>query len=966
MLDRGSEWRRWDLHVHTPESALTNHYRDWPSYIDALEAKGAGVSVIGITDYCSIEGYKKIIEAKAAGRLSGFDLVIPNIEFRTHPEMGNGRAINLHILVDPEAKDAITHIERCLGLLTFEYDRIHYPCSTQGLRSLGVAVDSSQTDEWGAFKTGVNAFKPDFGAVRRWLDNEGYWLRQNGLVVVANGKDGPSGLSKDAGFAAVREELYRCADMIFSGNPADRAYFLGCGSDVASEVKRKNGSLKPCIHGSDAHDEDKLFQPDNDRYCWIKAKPTFEGLRQLLHEPEHRVAIGPTPPSPTDTSKIMDHVRLAGVPDWFADETIYLNPGLVTIIGEKGAGKTALAELIAFTTAAWKSEGSPASFITKASPTIDDLMVTVTWANGDITSRRVGDGRAGDLPRIRYLSQDFVEELCSNDLSGSRLIREIEDVVFGYIEEGDRLDSSDFAGLRRLRTDNIMQKKREVNARISTINREILAIDERLAARPEKQMLLQRTADDLAAIDAQLPALQVSVDPAVAAEIERLTGIRKEKGAQVASANRRLTRLAATRAKTSDFVATTERAFLELRPALIEVGFTEEQADRLRPTIPVDALDPFDSIETRLSQDVAMLSGQAEALDPVGETIVDLDQRIETLSGVLATDEQQRIRLIELQKQRARIEGDQRRLEAEIANLDGPVTAALATKIEERWTTYLSYFDLLDEERVELAKLYAPLEKVIPADGDGAEAGFELDVRLSAAPSEWIEVGRDMFDKRRNGVALANDGVLRETRRTLFEAWQSADRPAIRSSLEWLMGEMGPPAVISEQLLGHASLERVNDWLFSTDHITLDYGLKYRSTDLERLSPGTRGIVLLVLYLAMDRQDRRPLIIDQPEGNLDNSSIYEALVPFLRKAKLTRQVILVSHNPNLVVTTDADQVLVARADRPEGARHPIISYSTGALEDAGTEEAIRAQTVKLLEGGRDPFKTREKRYALPA
>jgi ATPase subunit of ABC transporter with duplicated ATPase domains len=208
--------------------------------------------------------------------------------------------------------------------------------------------------------------------------------------------------------------------------------------------------------------------------------------------------------------------------------------------------------------------------------------------------------------------------------------------------------------------------------------------------------------------------------------------------------------------------------------------------------------------------------------------------------------------------------------------------------------------------------------------------------------------------------------VLRETRRTLFEAWQSADRPAIRSSLEWLMGEMGPPAVISEQLLGHASLERVNDWLFSTDHITLDYGLKYRSTDLERLSPGTRGIVLLVLYLAMDRQDRRPLIIDQPEGNLDNSSIYEALVPFLRKAKLTRQVILVSHNPNLVVTTDADQILVARADRPEGARHPIISYSTGALEDAGTEEAIRAQTVKLLEGGRDPFKTREKRYALPA
>ena len=50
--------------------------------------------------------------------------------------MGNGRAINLHILVDPEAKDAILHIERCFGLLTFEYNGIRYPCSTQGLRSL--------------------------------------------------------------------------------------------------------------------------------------------------------------------------------------------------------------------------------------------------------------------------------------------------------------------------------------------------------------------------------------------------------------------------------------------------------------------------------------------------------------------------------------------------------------------------------------------------------------------------------------------------------------------------------------------------------------------------------------------------------------------------------------------------------------------------------------------------------------
>jgi predicted ATPase len=116
----------------------------------------------------------------------------------------------------------------------------------------------------------------------------------------------------------------------------------------------------------------------------------------------------------------------------------------------------------------------------------------------------------------------------------------------------------------------------------------------------------------------------------------------------------------------------------------------------------------------------------------------------------------------------------------------------------------------------------------------------------------------------------------------------------------------------------------------------------------------------------MDQHDLRPVIIDQPEGNLDNSSVYDSLVPFLRRAKKRRQMILVTHNPNLVVAADADQVIVATATKKANAKHPQITYRSGSLEDVGSATAIRELAVRLLEGGKTPFKLRDKRWDIPS
>jgi ABC-type cobalamin/Fe3+-siderophores transport system ATPase subunit len=153
--------------------------------------------------------------------------------------------------------------------------------------------------------------------------------------------------------------------------------------------------------------------------------------------------------------------------------------------------------------------------------------------------------------------------------------------------------------------------------------------------------------------------------------------------------------------------------------------------------------------------------------------------------------------------------------------------------------------------------------------------------------------------------------------------------------------------------------------LFAVDHISIEHGIQYEGKDLKSLSPGTKGIVLMILYLAVDRSDNRPLIVDQPDENLDNQSTYEILRNYFREAKKRRQIVIITHNPNLVVNTDAEQVIVAQSEiRANGL--PYIRYSLGSLEaleaDGPIAGSIREEVCRILEGGRRAFRMRQRRY----
>ena len=245
------------------------------------------------------------------------------------------------------------------------------------------------------------------------------------------------------------------------------------------------------------------------------------------------------------------------------------------------------------------------------------------------------------------------------------------------------------------------------------------------------------------------------------------------------------------------------------------------------------------------------------------------------------------------------------------------------------------------------------------APGDDEERQLDFYIRWNVDIDSWIERGNALFDQRKGHPFESTTKFKEVVEETLLPAWTSGDPDQVKAAMEIFLDKL--KQVKAESFLRQSSSHATMlDWVFGCDHITLAYGLRYYGTEIEKLSPGTKGIVLLILYLAMDIEDLRPLIVDQPEENLDNESIYSLLSVYFRKAKQRRQVIIITHNPNLVVNTDAEQVIIASASRKKGV-FPEFAYEGGALEDV---LGVRKRVCSILEGGEKAFLEREKRYAL--
>jgi hypothetical protein len=352
IYPNGSEWRRWDLHIHTPltkkEDRFTGTTEDekWANYVEAINVYPHEIAAVGITDYFSIDGYFRFLEEQKAGNITKkISLVIPNVELRIHPVSKDGQGLNLHVLFDPKVADQIQN--RFLDQLEFEHGDRNYSANPASLIELGrVLRNEPNLNDAAALRAGIAKYLISIDCIRK-IFKQDKALRKDCIVVIANGNDGLSGLykRKDAQVAGLVDSICQFSDAIFSSSANDAKYYLGQKADDPQEIVRRYHSLMPCFHGCDAHGLDKVFEPDDKRYCWIKADPTFNGLRQTLHEPELRVHIGPTKPGNKIPYEVISHIVTGDAT--FANAQVPLHPDLTCLIGGRSTGKSLFLAMMA-------------------------------------------------------------------------------------------------------------------------------------------------------------------------------------------------------------------------------------------------------------------------------------------------------------------------------------------------------------------------------------------------------------------------------------------------------------------------------------------------------------------------------------------------------------------------------------------------------------------------------------------
>ena len=352
----------------------------------------------------------------------------------------------------------------------------------------------------------------------------------------------------------------------------------------------------------------------------------------------------------------------------------------------------------------------------------------------------------------------------------------------------------------------------------------------------------------------------------------------------------------------------------------------------------------------------------AEDEDLTAVKLSALEAEIARLEGLLNADKLVRDQYAALSRRIGRETAALQTLDARLGDANGAGERRRNLQ-GERNEAYERVFDAILSEEQALADLYAPIRsRLKEAGGTLSRLGFS--VSRSASAEKWADhAEQNLLDRRLEGPFRGRGALVKRAETELKPRWETGSASDVTKAMSDFITKY------QKDFLAHAPvprekheafrtwLGRFAEWLFNTDHIVVRYGITYDGVDIEKLSPGTRGIVLLLLYLALDEDDERPLVIDQPEENLDPQSVFDELVPIFAASKMRRQVIMVTHNPNLVINTDADQVIIADA-RPEAhGGLPRLTYRAGGLDSAG----IRKVVCDILEGGELAFQERARR-----
>lgn len=929
---RGSEWRKWDLHVHVPGTKLSNEYDakdgkpDWDRFADALEA--SDVAVVGITDYFSAVDSIAFIEHFKAKYPASEKLLLVNVELRLNETVnGDTQMVDFHaVFRDSVSKEKI---QEYLSKLKTQIT------DGQGRAKNCLELTTLQDYERASVtRPDIRlAFDETFGAKAEASDYMIYIAPANN-----NGLRAASGNQRKANLA---DEIDKVVHAIF-GKSADTAeYYL---QTDRFEDEQQPSKPKPVFGGSDAHSFDQLDQrlgkavdaEDNHQVItWIKADPTFEGLQQTLVEPRDRVSLEQLKPDAKDPYKVIRKVSFTGSNDF--PEEIHLNPNLNAIIGSRSSGKSALLAHIAHAVdpdytvkqqmlaSGAKSEHDVGPAAGKSWKSVEGTVCTVEWANGSTTGGKV-----------IYIPQNWLYQISDSPKEVTDKIRPVLEAQYPtYFREHERLLDTAKSANESIRkgvdrwfeisddvkklSDDVRQvgDKKSITTARDDLKTQVETLRAEQALSTEDLEKYQQVVDEIGNNDSRLEEIKV--------DIEQLTPYTVPNGS-----------------KKFATVPGSVEVETYLTPEIDDVP--EKLAETLVSIIEAHDKDLKSKAEaaivayrSELAAEEKRLKGGIKNLETENKALIEKHKANAALDELVKRQKAQQDaldKIEKLEKRRKNAEKERTKVEGQIAKNLATRATALESVVgnfnaEPRTLDQLAFGIAIGFDAQTIKQLSAPFRKNERGTylTKGAESDPLVDVdKAQHDPSAFMQ---DLFGKKQklNQTYVAVDvakQVLTATHEVRFTAELDQDR--------------------------------IGGFEAST------------------MTPGKQALFALTLILG-EAEDRWALLIDQPEDDLDCRSIYGEIVRYLITQKKQRQIILVTHNANLVLGADAEEVLVANrhGDDRKNQDARTFDYLTGSLEHSAPVKAaphdldrmgIREHAVEILDGGEEAFQKRRDKYKL--
>jgi hypothetical protein len=295
-------------------------------------------------------------------------------------------------------------------------------------------------------------------------------------------------------------------------------------------------------------------------------------------------------------------------------------------------------------------------------------------------------------------------------------------------------------------------------------------------------------------------------------------------------------------------------------------------------------------------------------------------------------------------------------LQKQLAELDG-IPAYLKILRKQRDRKLLEIFREKQKLRAYYETYYGAVQNFLRQHPLAASERFQLTFNVSMAERGFSETFLGRINRRKVGPFMGDEDGAAEMKRLLDNANFDSALGTLRFTRKLFakMGERdGKALLVKDQLRQGVTNQEIYDFVYSLGFLSPVYNLRWDGKGLEQLSPGERGNLLLIYYLLVD-QDDIPLVIDQPEENLDNQTVFKTLVPCIKDAKKRRQIVMVTHNPNLAVVCDAEQIICAEMQKDH---ENAVTYISGSIEDP----TINGRIVDILEGTRPAFDKRDDKY----